>query len=298
MKSLRGTAGLAVYSAILVLVFQAPLRGLLALALRSDMNSHVLLIPWICAYLVFLKRGVPAREPSPAGPWAATFAVLCAAGLAAWLAAVRGGAPEQDRLAAAVFSFVSAWLAGATVLRGGRYVADRAFPLCLLYAMVPMPTGMANLLNGFLQRGSAEATHLLLWASGTTMNREGLVFHLPGLSMEVAEECSGIRSTLVLFITALMAGHLFLRSGWSRVALAASVVPLALLRNAVRITTIGLLTVYVDPNVINGPLHRRGGPLFFVLSLAFLLAILWALRRFETRKSVRRPSGNEWVSEP
>src|SRR5262249_56535760 len=35
---------------------------------------------------------------------------------------------------------------------------------------------------------------------------QGLVFDLPGFSLEVAPECSGIHSTLVLFITSLLAG--------------------------------------------------------------------------------------------
>mgnify|MGYP003908365983 CR=1 FL=1 len=38
------------------------------------------------------------------------------------------------------------------------------------------------------------------------MFRDGLVFKLPGIEMQVAQECSGIRSSLVLFITGLVAG--------------------------------------------------------------------------------------------
>lgn len=67
--------------------------------------------------------------------------------------------------------------------------------------------------------------------------------------MEVAPQCSGIRSSLVLFITSLIGGYLFLRSPWRRFALAAFVLPLALLRNGFRVFVLGQLCVQVGPHM-------------------------------------------------
>ena len=50
-------------------------------------------------------------------------------------------------------------------------------------------------------------------------------------------------------------------------ALVAFVIPLAILRNGFRILVIGLLCVNVGPQMIHSLIHRRGGPLFFMLSL-------------------------------
>jgi exosortase len=138
-------------------------------------------------------------------------------------------------------------------------------------------------LNDVLVRGSAEASAILLKLSGTPFYREGPVFQLPGIAIQVAEECSGIHSTLVLFITSLLAGNLFLRSSWSRAVLAAAVLPVGILRNGLRICTIALLSVHLGPEMIDSPIHRRGGPVFFVLSL-FLLGILVALLRWVERR--------------
>jgi hypothetical protein len=42
---------------------------------------------------------------------------------------------------------------------------------------------------------------------------------------------------------------------------------------------IGWLCVHVNPEMIHSVIHRRGGPIFFALSLIPLIAILWWLRR-------------------
>jgi len=107
---------------------------------------------------------------------------------------------------------------------------------------------------------------------------------LPGFSLDVAPECSGIHSSLVLLITSLLAGHLFLRVPWKRAVLTLAVIPLAILRNAVRILTIGELCVHVSPTMINSYIHRRGGPIFFAFSLVPFFLLLYYLRRSELRK--------------
>jgi exosortase/archaeosortase family protein len=85
----------------------------------------------------------------------------------------------------------------------------------------------------------------------------------------------------VLFITSLIAGHLFLKSPWKRGALAASILPLALLRNGFRIFTIAQLCVHVSPQMIDSPIHHKGGPIFFVLSLVPFFLLLSYLKNVE-----------------
>jgi exosortase/archaeosortase family protein len=113
--------------------------------------------------------------------------------------------------------------------------------------------------------------------------RAGQIFQLPNITLEVAQECSGIRSSLVLFITSILAANLFLNTTWRRLALVAIVIPLGILRNGFRILVIGLLCVHVGPQMIHSVIHRRGGPLFFVLSLVPLLLFLWLLHKGDTQ---------------
>jgi exosortase len=128
---------------------------------------------------------------------------------------------------------------------------------------------------------SADVSAAFFRMTGTPMLRDGNVFALPGIVIQVAQECSGIRSSWVLFITSLVASHLLLRSSWRRVALVAFVIPLGIVRNAFRILVIGLLCVHIGPEMADSAIHHQGGPLFFVLSLGPLFLLLWWLRRGE-----------------
>ena len=122
---------------------------------------------------------------------------------------------------------------------------------------------------------------MLFMASGVPYLRDGFIFHLPGMSVEVAKECSGIRSGLALFITALLAGHLFLRTWWKKVILVVCIFPIAMFKNGIRITTLTLLGTYVDPRILQSSLHQEGGIPFFIIALLLMAPVLFFLRKSE-----------------
>jgi exosortase len=145
---------------------------------------------------------------------------------------------------------------------------------------------------GFLQWGSAEVTDLVFTFLGVPFFREGFVFGLPNMTIHIAEECSGIRSTVSLLITSFVAAHFFLRSMWGKVVLVTIVIPLAIVKNAFRIVGLSLLANYVDPSFITGSvLHRSGGIPLFVLSLAILSSLAWLIRKLEQRTGYYPPHG-------
>jgi exosortase/archaeosortase family protein len=84
----------------------------------------------------------------------------------------------------------------------------------------------------------------------------------------------------------MLASHLFLRRPWNKLILVAVVIPLGVIRNGFRVLVISLLTIHVNPEIIHGPLHHKGGPIFFVLSLGVLLGLLAFLRWSEGRRGV------------
>ena len=119
--------------------------------------------------------------------------------------------------------------------------------------MVPLPDAAVDWLEKASTLASAEAAALFFAVAGTPLVRQGTLFELPGIVLRVAQECSGIHSSWVLFITSLVASHLFLRTRWRRIVLVAFVIPLGILRNGFRILVIGLLCVNVGPHMIE---HR------------------------------------------
>ena len=157
----------------------------------------------------------------------------------------------------------------------------RRLSICVSAFHDPPPPRGRRWLETASKLASAEMAALLFSIAGTPVLRDGNVFQLPGIIIEVAQECSGIRSSWVLFITSLMASYLFLKTPWRRAVLVSLVIPLAILRNGLRILTIGVLCVQFGPQMINSVIHHRGGPLFFALSLIPLFLVLWWLRKEE-----------------
>jgi len=271
--------------AFLVSLFWSPLTKLLGHVSRTELNSFIPLLPFVSAYLFWIERNRLSPHWDHRVPLAL---VLAGIGLATVLfyridASYETGKSEGNLLSLQVFAFI-ALSAALTLFLPGKANFDRAiFPVGFLFLMVPLPEVAVRCLTSFLQYASAHAAYVLMNLTGMPVYREGLVFSLPGLSIEVAEECSGIRSTLVLFITSLLAGHLFLQKPWGKWVLAAAVVPIGILRNGFRIMTISWLTVNVHRGIIDSPIHHRGGPVFFVLSLLPLLGLLIWLRRRDGR---------------
>jgi exosortase C (VPDSG-CTERM-specific) len=170
-------------------------------------------------------------------------------------------------------------------------MAAAAFPFSFLIFMVPLPDAAVNALETASKLASADAAAMYFSIAGTTLVRDGTIFELPGITLEVAQECSGIRSSWVLFITSVLAGHLFLKSPWRKLVLVAFVIPLGILRNGFRVFVIGLLCVYIGPHMIDSVVHRQGGPFFFALSLVPLFLLLWGLWRRERRAASAAPQG-------
>ena len=263
--------------------FARPLCALGQYSLHSEFFSYILLIPVISLYLIWLKR---AELPGQAGvtwKWGGAAALGGLALLIGCQWAMHcGWRPQtEDYLTLMTASFLLFLAAGCLMFFGRAISRVMAFPIAFLAFMVPMPSAMLDWTESFFQHTSAAAAGGFLAAAGMPVFRDDLTIQLPGFSMVIAPECSGIHSTMVLLITAVLAGHLFLRSGWKRVLLVVVVVPLAILRNGFRVFVVGELCVRISHDMINSPIHRRGGPIFFALSLIPFFVLLLLLRKSE-----------------
>ncbi len=280
------------FVAALGLGFGSALLDLLRFSTHSELYSHILLMPVISGYLIWTDRQKlnPVLEP------AKRLAVILLLPGLALLAYYEWGqasgwqpANDNDRLCLLTFAALSFFTGAVAWFFGGQILRATAFPLALLIFLAPFPLAVENGLVDFLQHSSAEVSYWMLTGSGMSVFREGTEFTLPGITIGVAPECSGVRSSLVLFITGLLAAHFFLRRPWSRITLAALLLPLGIVRNAFRIFTLAQLAVHYDPNILNSPLHHRGGPIFFTISLAPFLLLIWLLRKWEARRETPKP---------
>ena len=284
----------AVCTAVLVACFIKPLYALAELALNSGLYSHILLIPFISAYLCWTKKCemqsadgsvVTRRERAPAVRAAALFLALGLVSIGSFFfLRPRLHLAPIDSIAWTCFSFFLLFVAVSCFSLARPVLRSFAFPIGFVVFIVPFPEAIRAAIEAFLQHASADAAALFFSLAGTPYVRQDVAFQLPGFSLAVAPECSGIRSSLVLFITSLIAGQLFLRSNWKRALFSVVVIPLGILRNGFRIVTIGELCVHIDPSFIDSPIHKRGGPVFFVISLVPFLLLLWYLHKTDSPK--------------
>jgi exosortase C (VPDSG-CTERM-specific) len=269
---------------VLLAAFGQNFVVLINYAAKSDLHSYILLVPFVSAYLLHLRRDQLPKS-YVADFRLAIVSLLTAASIlvfAYW--SHFGRETPGNHLSLVTLSFLFCLAAGGFFFLGHDWMRSAAFPFAYLIFLVPMPDPMRDALELASKTASAEVANLLFHLSGTPFLREGAVFQLPNITIEVAQECSGIRSSWVLLMTSILAANLFLKISWRRFVLIAFVIPLGILRNGFRILVIGLLCANVGPQMIHSPIHTRGGPVFFVLSLIPFLLVLWWLHRSETRR--------------
>jgi exosortase len=182
-----------------------------------------------------------------------------------------------------VLGLILLWVGGFGLFFGDQTLRKALFPLAFLAFAIPLPPQTLSEIIGTLQRGSADAVSVMFRIVRIPFARQGFDFALPGVTIEVADECSGIRSTLALFMTAAIAGHLWLRSFPRTLFLCIAMIPIAIAKNALRITLLSWLAVYVNRSFLSGPLHKFGGIPFFGLGLLMMGLVLLLLQRLPFR---------------
>jgi exosortase len=266
----------ALFSSGLVLFAFEPIRRLAALSLDWG-NSHlsyIPLVPFISATFLHSQRETIFREPRISVlPAAASFA----AGFVLYYLG-----RTNDDLALTIASILAVWFGGFLLAYGSAAFKAGLFPLLFLGLLIPIPERILQSFVRLLQYGSADVVSILFALTGTPSYRASdVVFVLPNLTIAVAEACSGIRSTLGILILTLLAAHMFLRSNWRRTALLLAVIPISLVKNAVRIVALSLLAIHWDMGFMSGRLHNDGGVVFMVLGLFLMYPVLRLLARSE-----------------
>lgn len=96
--------------------------------------------------------------------------------------------------------------------------------------------------------------------------------------LNVAEACSGMRMVIAFYALGAAVAVLSCRFWWQRVALLLLAAPVALLMNVVRVTVLGVATLF-DSDLAAGGAHTLIGTLLLVPGLALFLLVVWALNK-------------------
>src|SRR5579872_1799703 len=256
------------------------LHSTFALATHQDEYTHILLILPIVAAFLYLDHQSFKLAASPDHRMGA---IVLATALAAAIATYwqRSSLAPDVRLSWSMFALVSWWVGSFIFSFGVDSARRERFALGFLYWLVPWPNGVLDIAIGWLQRESAWAARWMFSFSGMPVTLDDTVLVLPGLTLNVAPECSSLRSSLLLVITTMIFAQLFLRSSWRKLLLVLAAILLSPVKNGLRIFVIGYLTLRVDPTYLTGHLHHDGGVVFLTIAQAAIFVLLWLLRRGE-----------------
>jgi exosortase len=163
-----------------------------------------------------------------------------------------------------------------------------AFPFLFLLFMIPPPTLLWNSISLPLQLLASKATVVSLHAAGIEALREGNVIHLEHYSLEVASACSGLRSLVALLaLAAILAdgrlgGGEGPRSIWAKLSLFLLAIPVAVVVNAMRVTSAAFVATSAAPETV-GRFHDISGFVTFALAFVILAGGKEVLRWVEER---------------
>jgi exosortase len=263
------------------IVFFHPLAVVLGHVVSVDHYSHILFVAPLTPVLVYLSRKRVFAVSSYCVPGAWLY--LLSAAAFGWILWEKTAVDPSTYISLSILLFAMSCIDGFLFCYGAKAFRAALFPLLFLLLMAPMPDWLLNRTITFLQYASASVTGWFFTAVGVPFMREGVVISLPSVTIEIAQECSGIRSSMILFLAGMVLAYLFLSTSWGRLVATLAIVPLTIIKNGLRIFTLVMLGTRVNPSFLTGRLHHEGGVVFFAAAFVMMWAIIWLLQRAEGR---------------
>jgi exosortase len=250
------------FAALLALCYWPVLTRLASQWYDDEDMGHGFFVPILAAYIAWQK--LPEFLAEPAKPNWLGLALVAYSGLQLCFATL--GAELFLARTAIVLSIIGAVL----FLGGTKRLRVMAFPLFLLFFMVPIPAILYNQITLPLQKLASRSAEWALTLIDIPVLREGNILELAGERLSVAEACSGIRSLLSLSFLSLVYGYFFESKTWLRVVVFVATAPIAMVANASRVTLTGILSNW-RPELAHGFFHSAEGWVIFMVALVILV---------------------------
>jgi exosortase len=183
------------------------------------------------------------------------------------------------------------WLTGLSWLLGGRKFCQWCLPsIAFLVFMMPLPYRVEGMFRQPLQH---VATVLSCWSLqflSLPALSEGNVISIGDTHLEVAQACSGLRVFMSIFAMAFAYAIIAKQRWWMKVFVFASVLPIAVLANSVRVTLVGLTYPYLSTPSAHRLMHDAAGWLVIPLAATMMGCVALYLGRLvvETRYATTR----------
>lgn len=152
-----------------------------------------------------------------------------------------------------------------------------SFPILYLILLVPIPTGIIDNFTLPLRYSLSIAAESILTLFHFPITREGLLLSIGKSELFMGQPCSGFRSMVTMFSLSLVYVYISKGSLSKKSILVASVIPLALMGNLIRIITLCLITYYFGEEAGQGFFHNFSGIVIFVFIILGLIGLEYFL---------------------
>jgi exosortase D (VPLPA-CTERM-specific) len=271
--SLRQRAAAALLAMLLLVAFFPTLLEMGREWFKHPEYGHGVLMPPVALWMVWERRRRLAalRRTGRGSPWVEIVAAMALVplGLALLLGEMRLSWFLKP------FAFVAAIAACIAILYSWQGLKALAAPLFVLCLMCPIPWRVLVWITLPLKRHATVLATGLADLSGLQASLDGNLIHVPGIaSLQVVDQCSGVRSLLSLVSIALLGCLFWRRHALLKAVLVLSCAPIAVAVNALRIWLTAFLAVHVSPEAAQGFFHFFEG--FVLFGVAALALLGWA----------------------
>ena len=239
----------------------------------NDYYSHGILILPLCLFLGYQRiRRDDAFVWQP-GQGNLGGLALIAASVALYLWFV-----NQRAWYLASFSMIGMIAGGVWLLGGSRAARSLAFPIGYLAFMVPLPLIERSTLPLALFTGVCSGA--VVQFLGLDVSIVGNAVTLPNADLVIGAQCSGVNSLITLFALMTLLAYLLDGPLWARLLLVLLAIPLALLGNILRVSSLLFVARAWGADAAFTFYHDYSGFIFFiaVLLLVYPLARLLGMR--------------------
>jgi len=179
--------------------------------------------------------------------------------------------------------------AGTVLLLGGWHALRRLwFALFFLVFLVPLPGFVIVSMTGPLKSLVAQAVESMLYALGYPIARSGVVLSIGQYQLLIADACAGLNSIFSLAALGVLYLYLTASGNLARtVVLLASIVPIALAANLLRVMALVLITFHFGDGAGQSFFHGSAGMALFAIALVLLLGLDVLLRQWPALRPSR-----------
>jgi len=240
---------------------------------NDEAGAHGPIILAVVAWLVWRQRAALAGEAEKSAPLAGSAALTL--GLILYAVGRSQGIAQFE-----VGSHVPVFAGTVLLLLGWRAMARLRLPLVFLIFLVPLPGFVVVSITGPLKSMVSQMVESVLYELGYPIARSGVMLSIGQYQLLVTDACSGLNSLYTLAALGLLYLYLTASGNIARtVCLLASILPIALAANFVRVLILTLITFHWGDEVAQSFLHGFAGMTLFVIALLLLLGLDALLRR-------------------